>query len=692
MSKKSIIDFFKPFAQPRQNKRPPPEDSTVETRPAQRSRSSSPPPTAPKSSPQPRVLKANHIDLVSSQSSALSSLPRSTPSAPDTAPNNPSREYHTVTTQSDELGFPGSSATIGSSSQRIVKNGEVVITDSDDEQCESDSSLEDLNQLLAPRRSPVLTTPASWPEDLDSAQENPSNGATVQKRGGLKRAPPTKLPAQSPNLPAVPKYKFTLNALLQQSLRDENSRASITKAKSLLASLDRNNDEKPSLDGEKLDTDLLSSMVNRHYEEEGDLDRLLLAIQRTEAFHQEKSWSFFEDMMEIAGTEPPTFPIIQDSTWANTLSKTALRQQAFVSGYVGDLAMMTKLPAEIISWIIDCACFERRDDLRYSYCQTLRDIGGKVTHLVDSTRLNQILQRIGAREDALDLGKAIVPVIATSKPDEPSDLARLLPILDMLNAIADNLTSDSKKHIICLLCRILLDNAIIQHCLVQIDIEDLLSRLIDDLDASSFDQIVSDVIGRFRYLLVDPILRLQLLQGLPMNSIRTSLFRRRLALAFFFEDDCYLSENASSLISLKAIVSHLRNPQFNVDNKTVYPELAASISILAIGIDDGDPPAAGADNEIEEAFNREVDMLSAKVKAIYTQIVDTGASHMRRTEAKEVLEAFHSRLEYAVRTKPKAKNTLLGDSDGERVVQKQAALMKSHFTSREREEEPRSSV
>ncbi|KAL9608469.1 MAG: hypothetical protein Q9167_006701 [Letrouitia subvulpina] len=681
MSKKSILDFFKPFAQPRQGKRPPPEDSNVETRPAQRSRSSSPPPPVPKPSPQPQGLKANHIDLISSQSSALSSLSRSTPSAPDTALNNPSREYRSVTTQSDDLEFSGSSAAIRSSSQRIVKNGEVIITDSDDEQCESDSSLEDLNNLLAPRASPVPTTLASWPEDLDSAQANPSNGATARKRGRPRRASPTTLPAQSPHLPALPKYKFSLNALLQQSLLDESSCASITKTKSLLASLEGNKDEKPDLHEEKIDTDLLSSMVNRHYEEGGYSDRLMLAIQRTEAFHQEKSWSFFEDMMETVGTEPPAFPTIQDSTWANTIGEIASRQQAFIGGYVGDLATMATLPAEIILWIIDSACFERRDDLRYSYCQTLRDVGGQITHLVDPARLNQILQRIGAREDALDLGKAIVPVTATSKTDEPFDLTRLLPVLDMLNAIADNLTNDSKTHAVCLLCRILLDGAIIQHCRVQIDIEDLLSRLIDNLDASSFDQIVSDVVGRFRCLLVDPVFRLQLLQGLPVSSLWTSLFRRRLALAFFFEDDRYSSENASSLISLRTIASHLSNPQFNVANETIYPELAASIGILAIGIDDGDPPAIGADKEIEDAFNREVDLLSARVKAIYTQIVDTGASHMGKTEAKEFLGAFHSRLEYAVRTKPKAKNTILDNSDGEKVVQKQAALMKKHFIS-----------
>ena len=48
---------------------------------------------------------------------------------------------------------------------------------------------------------------------------------------------------------------------------------------------------------------------------------------------------------------------------------------------------------------------------------------------------------------------------------------------------------------------------------------------------------------------------------------------------------------------------------------------------------------------------------------MFTQIVDAGASHKRRTEAKEVLEAFHSRLLYAVRTKRKPKTTLAGESD-----------------------------
>ena len=50
---------------------------------------------------------------------------------------------------------------------------------------------------------------------------------------------------------------------------------------------------------------------------------------------------------------------------------------------------------------------------------------------------------------------------------------------------------------------------------------------------------------------------------------------------------------------------------------------------------------------------------------MFTSIVDTGASHMTRTEAKDVLEAFHARLVYAVRTKQKPKVMLFGDASVE---------------------------
>ena len=52
---------------------------------------------------------------------------------------------------------------------------------------------------------------------------------------------------------------------------------------------------------------------------------------------------------------------------------------------------------------------------------------------------------------------------------------------------------------------------------------------------------------------------------------------------------------------------------------------------------------------------------------MFTQIIDTSASHMKRTEAKEILEAFHSRLLFAVRTKPPPKKKVFGDEVARQV-------------------------
>ena len=172
----------------------------------------------------------------------------------------------------------------------------------------------------------------------------------------------------------------------------------------------------------------------------------------------------------------------------------------------------------------------------------------------------------------------------------------------------------------------------------------------------------------------DPGLRLQLLRNLPSSSSQQSLLRRRLALAYFFHDSAYLSKARETLLDMKTITHYLRQPRFVVNSETNYPGLAAAMSILAIGLDNADPPPVEASREVITAFNDDLDMLAQRIKGMFTRIVDTGASHMRRTEAKEVLESFHSCLVYAVRTKQKPKGMMWEDDVG---TEKQKDIMKS---------------
>lgn len=121
-------------------------------------------------------------------------------------------------------------------------------------------------------------------------------------------------------------------------------------------------------------------------------------------------------------------------------------------------------------------------------------------------------------------------------------------------------------------------------------------------------------------------------------------------------------------MNLKSISHRLTTPKFATErNKEIdYTELAASISMLNVGVGSGDPPLAGINEKAENAFNDQVDELSRRIKFISTNIIDNGASQLKKTEAKEVLESFNFRLMYAVRTRPKPKNDLFGNPNLDR--------------------------
>ena len=167
--------------------------------------------------------------------------------------------------------------------------------------------------------------------------------------------------------------------------------------------------------------------------------------------------------------------------------------------------------------------------------------------------------------------------------------------------------------------------------------------------------------------ITDPSLRLQLLKAIPAHSPRLTLLRRRLATSFFFQDPHHITSPKSDL---KHITHHLhQTPQYNITHTTDFTSLAALIDILSIAVDSGDPPPHSSHDTKKEAeaeislFNKDVDALTTKINSMFSDIVDTGASHMKRTEAKEVLEGFQRRLEYVVRTKPKPKRMIFGDAE-----------------------------
>jgi len=316
----NITDFFKPFSQPRQPKRPLPEDDLHQSQPSRRSRSSTPP-----SYQRPLPIRSCE----------------NTPSKPrakghDLLPQNAALDASTENAITDQLPFFSSQGPILASSQRVVKNGEVVVTNSDDEGTDSDASLGDIDELLRARRPPAEQVSSPLTE-LDSIVSTPGRQsspdyetATTTVRRSTRWISSVKKPTASEELPNAPKYKFDLESLVKQSKKDEILEEGMAKARDLLATLEqveaspaaeesRNANRKGPVDAE-----LIVSMINKE-SDENDTKRLMLAIERTEALQQDLSWSFFEDEQQTLDNEPDPFSDAASERWNGILNRRLIR-------------------------------------------------------------------------------------------------------------------------------------------------------------------------------------------------------------------------------------------------------------------------------------------------------------------------------------------------------------------------------
>lgn len=213
-------------------------------------------------------------------------------------------------------GFSTSQSTSFKSRKRVVRNGEVVIRSSDDEDSASDSSLDDVDDLLTARKPTLESTPLTAAEDVVSLMDwGPlSASAQTETRQSRNHGHP---PFSSP-LPVMPKYKFSLDSLVRQTERDTASEADVAKARSLFRSsqcaMQEGLDQRePSVAStvtgpHQLNESLLASVVSISGEGTA-LHKVLHAMKRTEALHRDKSWAFFSGGHPRSVCELQPFPV-----------------------------------------------------------------------------------------------------------------------------------------------------------------------------------------------------------------------------------------------------------------------------------------------------------------------------------------------------------------------------------------------
>lgn len=510
----NILSYFKPFSQPsRRNERSLPEENLEEPRAIGRSRSTTPEGSRPK---QEHDRAGQQIEQGLPRASSRVKLRSSSTQPPATQnvqPVESAKPTQVIRHENPHMPVtPGTNDPISQTtdllssqcpslmgSQRVVKNGEVVIRNSDDES-DSDSSLEDLDDLLLLETRRNQREPSCPEIQLPSTSRN--TNAVDRRHMSRRRRTKTDINTVQikSDLPAQAKrYKFDLESLAKHKKQEDASMEDFSRASAMFRSLDQKKVSATRVPGTASTTGPLDAtfidVVMKEHGDEDDLSRLKAAIQRTEALNHDKMWSFFDDQAEEPLPEQAKFPISEDDHLGRMLGKTFSRQQAFLSGYVGEFAMKEGLPGEILLWIMDAICLEPRDDLRYSYSAILTDASRDLASILSPKRIDMLFRNIGATAKALDVEGPVDPYPRFSQSREAVSRPNLLSILDLFQNVASNLGTDTRMHVICTLCRLALDHSVANNCHVISAIEGAFARLFESIPQEDLDHEVSDQDG-----------------------------------------------------------------------------------------------------------------------------------------------------------------------------------------------------
>ena len=308
-----ITDFFKPFANPRPAKRRKEEfgesdRGSVFVEPSLPPRSIAS--TGDKST---GTHQPGDLSKEPQSTSSLTSLSSDIESPDHDVIRHTNSSFNARHSRSGSLTIPqddppSSRGQTFSSSQRVVKDGVVVVKNSDDETTDSEGSLADIDDLLNPRKSTSKSSPLTEPEIPEEPLKDAREHKNGIRRSGRNKNPTAKTSRVS-TLPTSPKYKFSLDSLVAQTKRDDEAELGAEQARTLLGDLEHEAVRRKTDGGERstaedtVDADLVATAV-RERGSGDDVDRLLNAIQRTEALHRGKSWPFFDDRSSTVYKQP----------------------------------------------------------------------------------------------------------------------------------------------------------------------------------------------------------------------------------------------------------------------------------------------------------------------------------------------------------------------------------------------------
>ncbi|KAF2425814.1 hypothetical protein EJ08DRAFT_384111 [Tothia fuscella] len=543
-------------------------------------------------------------------------------------------------------------------SKRVVSHGEEVVKGSDTDTA-SDSELEDISSIL--NRGKTNASRSKIPVN-GSIQKSPMSVRT-QRSFDSRAFSNMKKPRKA--------YQNSLAVIVAKTRETSAKQAKVEEIKAQLQKQASPDTPSPAL----LNREDISSLLDgaQSAGEEGQSRRVIDALARTDALETREVWHFF-------GPPPKTwmsvhFPSMSMNSlrYSEIFNDPARRKENFLSGDITDLASKVELPPELLRWMLDQVCIEKSSNLVWAYIQTLKAVPQQIDSLCTPAAIQLIFRAVGVRPLALNTMSLVTPteVVLDCKPNVHGNNLSL--VIDLLGALATSLSIDSQVLAINLLIRASFDEGVLIDGDLCVRIQETLATLIEAIPEQLFDD-VSHNIGKSLYSsIASPILRYQLVAQFPCHTQQTHSFRRRLALAFALSSPRWLNDDMTKPNIIFHILSSISDsPVYKIRPTTDYVVLRATLNLLDIAIDMGftdfssqtnvkSSPAPQTkygmpkkeEDPRETKFNEDIDKVAQEIRAITSRIIDTGATQMRRTEAKSAADRIIQRLECAVRTKGK---------------------------------------
>ncbi|EXJ72220.1 uncharacterized protein A1O5_04724 [Cladophialophora psammophila CBS 110553] len=551
-----------------------------------------------------------------------------------------------------------------SSTQAVVKDGKVIeILDSDEEL----ESLEDLFARGPGRQKAVLSSAA---DDEAKAETERLRLLSLFTSG---RPVPLVGKDKLRALYAKEKaHKFDISALVGDHFDDEEIEKNVRKAR---ADVDAAIQAAEVDSNHKLDKTLLAALATTEDGEHGVV-RLLDAVDRTEALASDPVFLFFgvNGLNDWGGEGPIEHPFPKDAIpeclWREGDNDS--RSRAYVSGYMADLAANGLISDDALKWTFENVIREQQDDVREAYIRCLRNASSSWTrNNVKPQDVETVFQTLGADSNSLQGSVEIKPRHVLLKEPVRRDPKYLLAALDLFQYICADMDFLALSKLTSIICRLAIDSGLTSDGRISSKIDEILETLLSLPDGETSSHVAERMLDDVGQYLKDATLQAQLLSHILPTSPTALRIRILLAQTFLVGVD-NLEETAFNTlqISLHMLAEHVsKSPSFDTRRRKGpstmdYTALRARTHILDIAISDGGRPRAFSSRADEQSFNKSVDRLADAIQATFVAIVDTGASHMARTECKDVLHALYWRLLYSVRTELRPKRHIFDGKTG----------------------------